>query len=444
VSVPETARQTSKRDARKACARPAVWTDRMQSALESGVKGGVWFSLIDKVYSPINLAAAAKKGIANKGAPGVDNVTVQQYARYQERYLEKLGQSLREGTWQPKAIKRRHIPKPGSAETRPLGIPCVEDRVVQTALRNVIEPIFEHEFHENSCGFRPGRGCRDALRMVDERLKSGDLYVVDADIRKFFDTICHETLMKRVEERIADRRILALIRCFLTQEVMEDTGRWTPEEGTPQGAVISPLLANIFLNPLDHLMAEHGHKMLRYADDSVIVCRSQAEAASALELMRHWCEEHGLTLHPEKTCIADLNQERAGFDFLGYRFQRTRKGAIARWAGKKACKKLRERLRPITRRTNGHCLEAIIAKLTPILRGWFGYFKHSTENGLRTMDSWVRGRLRSILRKRQKKRGKAKGKRDHKRWTNRFFAKLGLYSLKQARADARLSFGCNH
>ena len=435
VPVPETARPTSKRGARKASAQPAVWTDRMLTALETGVKGGVWFSLIDKVYSPINLAAAAKKVIANKGAPGVDNVTVQQYAKYQKRYLEKLGESLRDGTWQPKAIKRRHIPKPGSAETRPLGIPCVEDRVVQTALRNVIEPIFEHEFHENSFGFRPGRGCKDALREVDERLESGDLYVVDADIRKFFDTLCHETLMKRVEERIADSRILAMIQRFLEQEVMEDGGQWTPEEGTPQGGVISPLLANIYLNPLDHLMAQHGYTMVRYADDSVIICQSQAEAESALELMRQWCETNELALHPEKTCIVDLNQERAGFDFLGYRFQRSRKGGIVRWAGKKACKRLRERIRPITRRANGHSLKTIIAKLAPILRGWFGYFKESTANGLRTMDSWVRGRLRSILRKRQKRKGKGRGL-DHRRWPNNYFAKLGLYSLERAQADA--------
>lgn len=436
AQVLETATQASDIRARWAWVEPAVWTDRMLSALEAGVKGDVWFSLIDKVYRPKNLAAAARKVIANKGAPGVDHVSVQQYARFQGQYLERLSDALRESTYAPKAIKRRYIPKPGSAETRPLGIPCVGDRVAQTALRNVIEPIFEREFHENSFGFRPGRGCKDALRVVDRSLKEGCLYVVDADIRKFFDTISHEILMKRVEERIADSRVLALIQSFLNQEVMEDAGAWIPEEGTPQGAVISPLLANIYLNPLDHLMAREGHKMIRYADDSVIVCRSLDEAHAALELLRQWCEAQGLSLHPEKTRIANLNEPGEGFDFLGYRFQQTRAKRIRRWPGKKAINKLRDTVRTITRRTNGHSLETIIARLNRILRGWFAYFKHGTPSPLRTMDSWVRRRLRSILKGRQRRRGISTGQ-DHFRWPNRFFAKLGLFSLAQAQVDAR-------
>ena len=411
----------------------------MLSALETGVKGGLWFSLIDKVYNPGNLAAAARKVIANKGAPGIDHVTVQQYAQYEERYLSKLAEALRTKAWKPKAIKRRYIPKPGSAELRPLGIPCVEDRVVQTALRNAIEPVFERQFHENSFGFRPGRGCKDALREVDQALKSGYAYVVDADIRKFFDTIPHDLMMKRVEEQVADSRILALIQAFLSQEVMEDHGRWTPEQGTPQGAVISPLLANIFLNPVDHLMAENGYRMIRYADDSVILCQSESEAQSALKLMRNWCGENGLTLHPEKTRIADLNQVREGFDFLGYRFQRTRANGIRRWASDKACKRLRDRVRPLTRRTNGHSMTTVLEKLNPILRGWFAYFKHSNGNTLEQADRWTRGRLRSILRKRHKGKGRGRGL-DHIKWPNRYFAELGLYSLEQAQADARQSF----
>ncbi len=436
AQVLQSAMQASEIRSRWAWVEPAVWTDRMLSALEQGVKGDVWFSLIDKVYRPKNLSAAAKKVIANKGAPGVDHVTVKQYAEFQDRYLERLSETLRESTYAPKAIKRRYIPKPGSAETRPLGIPCVGDRVVQTALRNVIEPIFEHEFHENSFGFRPGRGSKDALRAVDKSLKEGFLYVVDADIRKFFDTISHKILMKRVEEHIADSRVLSLIRNFLNQEVMEDAGTWTPEEGTPQGAVISPLLANIYLNPLDHLIAREGHRMIRYADDSVIVCRSLDEAHAALELLRRWCEEQGLSLHPEKTRIANLNEVAEGFDFLGYRFQQTRAKRIRRWAGKKASNKLRDVVRPITRRTNGHSLETIIARLNPILRGWFEYFKHGTPSGMRAMDCWVRKRLRSLLKGRQKRRGISTGL-DHFRWPNRFFAKLGLFSLAQAQENAR-------
>jgi len=443
VLVPEAAKQASEVRARWAWVEPEVWTDRMLSALEQGVKGGVWFSLIDKVNSRANLEAAARKVIANKGAAGVDRVTVHQYARYRERYLGNLADALRRNAWKPKAIRRQYIPKAGSAEKRPLGIPCVEDRVVQTALRNVLEPIFENEFHENSFGFRPGRGCKDALRVVDEHLKAGDLYVVDADLRKFFDTIPHEALMGRVAERVADSRVLALIAAFLKQEVLDGMEQWTPEQGTPQGAVISPLLANIFLNPLDHLMAEQGHTMVRYADDSVILCRSKERAQAALALMQHWCEMNGLQLHPDKTHIADLHNADEGFDFLGYRFQRTRRGNLRRWAGEKACKKLRGQMRPETRRANGHSIQAIIAQLNPILRGWFEYFKHSHPTVMRVMDGWTRMRLRSILRKRRRRKGRGRGS-DHLRWTNQYFAELGLYSLEQAWQAARQSFRCNH
>ena len=373
----------------------------------------------------------------------MDRVTVEQYARHQKRYLENLAEALRRNVWKPKAIRRHYIPKAGSTEKRPLGIPCVEDRVVQTALRNVLEPIFEKEFHENSYGFRPGRGCKDALRAVDEHLKDGDLYVVDADLRKFFDTIPHELLRNRVAERVADSRVLALIAAFLEQEVLDGMEQWRPEQGTPQGAVISPLLANIFLNPLDHLMAEQGHAMVRYADDSVILCRSAEQAQAALALMQQWCELNGLELHPDKTHIANLNNAEEGFDFLGYRFQRTRRGNLRRWAGDKACKKLRGRVRPLTRRANGQSMQAIIAQLNPILRGWFEYFKHSYRTVMRVMDGWIRMRLRSILRKRRRRKGRGRGS-DHLRWPNHYFAELGLYSLEQAWEDARQSFRCNH
>lgn len=441
AGVPRTdgAKQASEVRARWAWTEPCIWTNRMLSALERGVKGGVWFSLIDKVYSLENLQAAANKVIANKGAPGVDGVTVEQYAQYRERYLPKLAEALQDNTWKPKAIKRKAIPKPGSSETRPLGIPCVEDRVVQTALRQVVEPVFEREFHENSFGFRPGRGCKDALRMVDESLREGCAYVVDADLRKFFDTIPHDLLMRRVAERVADSRVLALIEAFLHQEVMDAMQRWTPETGTPQGAVISPLLANIFLNPLDHAMASRGHRMVRYADDSVILCRSREEAQAALAAMKQWCEENGLTLHPDKTHIADMTEPGGGFEFLGYRFQCTRSGKARHWASKKAEKKLRDRIRPITKRCYGRSMTAAAEELSPILRGWFEYFKQSNRSTMRVMDGWIRMRLRSILRKNRKRKGRGRGL-DHNRWTNQYFAKLGLFSLEQAWVEARRSF----
>jgi len=214
-------------------------------ALENGVKGGVWFSLMDKVERPANLRSAFTKVEANRGAAGVDHQTVARYAKDLDANLEQLSEQLGKDTYCPQAIRRVYIPKPGSPEKRPLGIPIParrDDRVVQAALRQVIEPIFERDFAEHSYGFRPGRGCKDALRRVDALLKAGYGYVVDVDLKSYFDTIPHSELMKRVRTRIADGRVLRLIESFLTQGVMEEMKTWTPTAGSPQGAVISPLL----------------------------------------------------------------------------------------------------------------------------------------------------------------------------------------------------------
>src|SRR5579872_7497472 len=279
----------------------AVWTERMLTALEQGVKGNCWFSLIDKVYTGKNLLAALTKVCANGGAAGVDQVTIEKFDHDWKTNLERLSEQLREGTYQPQAVRRVQIPKPGSHETRPLGIPTVRDRVVQGAVRHVLEPIFEKEFAEHSYGFRPRRGCKDALRRVDHLLKQGYVYVVDADLKSYFDTIPHGPLMDRVRERIADGRVLTLIESFLKADIMDGLKEWTPEAGAPQGAVLSPLLSNIYLNPLDHRMAASGFEMVRYADDFVILCRSLAEAEQALAVIRQWCEAEGLHLHPTKT-----------------------------------------------------------------------------------------------------------------------------------------------
>jgi len=272
--------------------------------------------------------------------------------------VERLEESLRNGTYRPQAVLRTYIPKPGSRQRRPLGIPTVRDRVVQGALRNV----------------------------------------------------------------------LALIRQFLKQEILEGMSFWTPEEGTPQGAVISPLLSNIYLDPLDHLMAQEGLAMVRYADDFVVLCRSAEEAQRALEVIRRWTSEAGLTLHPEKTRM--VNSMETGFDFLGYHFVKHR-----RFPRKKSLAKFRANIRAKTRRNNGHSLSQIIDHVNRTLRGWFEYFKHSSPTAFRDLDGWVRMRLRSILRRRQHRRGRACGA-DHHRWPNAFFAEQGLYNLVQAHAYA--------
>ena len=277
-----------------------VWTERMLSALGNGVKGGKWFSLMDKVFAPKTLAAAWTKVRANKGAAGVDGQSIERFAAKAEDYLAELSAALRAGSYRPQAVKRVDIPK-GDGRTRPLGIPTVKDRIVQQAVRLVIEPIFETRFRDGSYGFRPGRGCHDALREVDRLIKDGYAHVVDADLASYFDSIPHDRLVARVEEKVSDGRVLDLIRGWLKADILKGLERWTPARGSPQGAVISPLLANIYLDPLDAAMAERGRRMVRYADDFVILCRTREEADAALAEVRAWVSENGLALHPEKT-----------------------------------------------------------------------------------------------------------------------------------------------
>lgn len=435
ASVPMTAERLSEVRTRREWAEPSVWTERMQDALDQGIRGDKetkWFCLSDKVSNPANLQSAYRKVARNGGAAGVDHLDAKRFAKDLENRLERIGRQLRAGDYCPNAVRRCHIPKPGSKETRPLGIPTVRDRVVQTALRHVIEPIFEKEFAESSYGFRPGRGCKDALREVDRLLKTGHGHVVDADLRRCFDNIPHEPLMERVKERIADRKVLELIRRFLKQGVMEDGEISVPEEtGTPQGATLSPLLCNIYLNPLDHLMEGSGMKMVRYADDLVILCRTEAEAETAKELLEGWLTANGLELHPEKTRRVDMNERGGFFDFLGYRFKHTLKGKRARYPSTKSEKRFREKLRPITRRANGHSMEEIIRRCNRITRGWYEYFKHSAAWVLNSLDGWLRMRLRSILRKRSKRKGHGRGG-DRQRWPNRYFEELGLFSMYTA------------
>jgi len=400
----------------------------MLTALEQGVKGGCWFSLMDKVYAERNLIAAYQQVARNRGAAGVDHVTTKNFGDRLMEELPKLMQQLQDGTYRPQVVLRVNIPKPGSHETRPLGIPTVRDRVVQAAVVNVMEPIFEKEFAEHSYGFRPGRGCKDALRQVDKLLKAGYVYVVDADLKSYFDTIPHDRLLARLKERMADGRVLTLIETFLKASIMDGLKKWTPEEGTPQGAVLSPLLSNVYLNPLDHLVANAGFKMVRYADDFVILCRTPDEAQRALELVRQWTSENGLTLHPTKTKIVDERTD--GFEFLGYRFVRH-----LRFPRRKSLDKFRDAIRAKTKRTSGDSMTCIVTRLKPSLLGWHAYFQHSHWTTFRELDGWVRMRLRSILRKRSGRKGRGRG-RDNQRWPNSYFAKLGLFSLVAAQAQA--------
>lgn len=439
--VPEKAKQVGEAEARRRrwdWVEPSVWTDRMLAALEDGVKGGMWFSLIDKVYRKENLQSAFKKVKKNRGAGGVDHVTVERFEGNLEKELTKLTNELRDGIYKPQAARRTYIEKQGSAEKRPLGIPTVRDRVCEGALRHVLEPIFEKEFADNSYGFRPGRSAKDALRRVDQVMRAGKGYVVDADIKRYFDTIPHELLLKRMGEKIADGRVMGILQQMLERGILENREWKDTEAGTPQGGVMSPLLANVYLNPLDHLMQKAGHTMIRYADDLVILCVTQTEAEAACELLKAWVEWQGLSLHPEKTRIVNMNETGSGFDFLGYHFERTRPDKVDRWPRRKSMAKLKDRIRQITHRANGKSLDETITMINRITQGWFAYFKHSNRWTFSELDGWIRGRLRAILRKRSHRKGRARGD-DHHRWRNSFFAAHGYFSMYEAHKAASRS-----
>ena len=409
-----------------------IWTEAMLAALQTGVKGGKWHSLIDKVSRLDTLKMGWAQVERNAGAAGVDRMSVERFAQAQDVYLAELAKALRDGNYSPQAVRRVYIPK--GKGRRPLGIPAVKDRVVQAALKLVIEPIFEHEFEPKSFGFRQGLGCKDALREVDRYLKAGHFWVVDADLQSYFDTIPHIALLAKVGNRIADSRVLGLVEQFLKQDIMDDMKRWTPLAGSPQGAVISPLLANIYLHELDVEMREAGLVMVRYADDSVVLCRTREEAQLALARMRAWVTANGLTLHPDKTHLGDCRVDGQGFEFLGYRFE-----AGKRLVRKKSLMSLKDKIRAKTRRNEGNSIDYVIASLNPTLRGWYAYFQHAHRFTFSTIDGFVRRRLRAMLRRQKHRPGQGRCLNDHKQWPNAFFADLGLFTMSNVHRLARQS-----
>jgi RNA-directed DNA polymerase len=410
----------------------------MLAALVNGVKGGKWYSLYDKVYRMDVLEAAWRRVKRNKGAAGVDKISVERFEANADRYLEELHQALKTGQYRPQPVRRIEIPK-GDGKTRPLGIPTVKDRVVQAALKSVIEPIFERQFLDMSYGFRPGRGAKDALREVQSYHNQGYSWVVDADIQGYFDNIPHNGMMARVEERISDGKVLGLIDQFLQQDILTEAAKWTPTQGTPQGAVLSPLLANIYLHPLDKLLKEQGCRIVRYADDFVILCATQNEAKHALSMVSEWMAQNQLTLHPGKTHVGDCREQGQGFEFLGYRFE-----AGKRTVRRKSLMKLRDTIRVKTRRTTGKSIEEVIGSVNPVLKGWFNYFKHAHIWTFNTLDAFVRRRLRAILLRQNRKQGCANSKAASFRWKNAYFAERGLFSLHEARMNLASQSRCGN
>ncbi len=299
------------------------------------------------------------------------------------------------------------------------------------ALKSVLEPIFEKDFVAFSYGFRPEKSAQPALERVKALLRSGHACIVDADLKRYFDLIPHDRLMPMLRERIADGLVLQLIQKYLDAGVLEEGKGWERSAaGTPQGSVISPLLSNIYLNPLDHEMDRRGWKLVRYADDFVVLCRSREEAECGLKWLAEWTQNAGLSLHPTKTRLVEVAHE--GFDFLEWHFCGGKK-----WPRKKSVQKLQEKLRPLTRRTNGMSLEAIVARVNPILRGWRNYFRDSQPSSLSGPDGCLRRRLRALLRKRDKRPGFGLSHADSKRWPNRWFAEQGLDSLEHGSCTYR-------
>lgn len=383
-------------------------------------KHRVLHSAIDKVFNWSNLLVASRKVVRNKGSAGVDRMSVKQWQAKETQHLQELQWRLMKDTYRSKPALRCYIPKPGSTKQRPLGIPAVTDRVCQQAVHNVLAPVFENHFHEDSHGFRPERSTHTAAKRVEALHKQGYSYAVDLDIKGFFDHVDHETLMKLVRQVVKDRRVLGLIRGWLKAGVMEEGKHRYTTSGTPQGGVISPLLSNIYLTPLDNALTEAGYQFVRYADDVVILCRSEEEAARALHHARAVLGRLKLELNEEKTSTRTFKE---GFDFLGFRF--TNRG---RHIAGKSLKALYGKVREVTKRLQGDKpVLSVIADLEPLLRGWGNYHREGRNVGMFThLDKWIRKRLRSYIYKRWRTfRG-----RDVNKPNREEFKRMGLFSLR--------------
>lgn len=386
-------------------------------------------SLISQVYDPRNLARAWQQVKKNKGAGGVDGMTIARFEQNRDRYLDVLHHKLKEGRYRPRPVKRVEIDKPGSTKKRPLGIPTIMDRVCQQALCQVLEPIFEPTFSEVSFGFRRGRSTHMAMRRIWGQLAQDGCWIVDADIADFFSTLDHEILLDRVADRVADGKVLGLLRQMLTAGVLRDGTYERTIAGTPQGGVVSPLLSNIYLHVFDEQMAQQGFALTRYADDWVVVCCSREEAERALASARAVLEgDLGLQVHPDKTRIVHITQ---GFEFLGYKIGqgrglRHKQGGPSLYARPtdRSIRRFKDKVRTATNRRSPKDLEGMLAELNPIIRGWGNYYRRAHVRGLfHRLDGWIVRRVRSFVFKRWRNAG----------WRtlpeSRLYGELGLVHL---------------
>ena len=376
-----------------------------------------WHSLFDKVFALSNLQRAWQQVADNRGAAGVDGITIVIFARNASERLAHLSQDLRNKTYRPQPVRRVEIQKSGGGQ-RPLGIPTVRDRIVQQALRQVLEPIFEATFSSRSHGFGPQRGCKTALAVVDQALRYGYTFVVDADIACFFDTVDHEKLLSALNEEIADGSVLRLIRYVLEAGVVLPWASESEptEEGTPQGGPLSPLLANVYLHAFDEAVTQAGYGLVRYADDFVIFTKSESEAVAALELCRHWLQDRlGLRLHPEKTRVVSVTE---GFEFLGFHYFRDPKtGDLCKEVRRKSVQRFRDAIRERTPRlrtqrwvkpphvtysrlVRNQRVTEMIRQVNGYLRGWHWYFKSARSRftpPFNSFDGFLRRRIRLAI-----------------------------------------------